>query len=258
MGNPLLVFWTRLFDGDDRPERRILRRRVPMASATQASATIFLVLRRMRAPLIVLIVIFSVSTLGLTLIPGQDPHGAPLAHGVLRRLLRDELHGVDDRLRRDPLPLHLQPAHVGDDLDLPHRRRVGVRDRVAAGARPGAQLPQRAGAPALLPQGPRGCASPSCSSSATGGPGSCSPGRSTRWAAGSSSSTRTRRASTTSTSTPTTPTCPGSSPTRGTRVSWASPVSPTLSATGYSRSPTTTRPTSRPPRPRRSCGRTCR
>lgn len=82
MGNPLLVFWTRLFDGDEqRPERPARRRRVPMASATQASATIFLVLRRMRAPLIVLIVIFSVSTLGLTLIPGQDATGRPWRMG---------------------------------------------------------------------------------------------------------------------------------------------------------------------------------
>ena len=32
MGNPLLVFWTRLFDGDEqRPERPVRRRRVPMA-----------------------------------------------------------------------------------------------------------------------------------------------------------------------------------------------------------------------------------
>ena len=105
-----------------------------MASSRQASATIFLVLRRMRAPLIVLIVIFAVSTLGLTLIPGQDAAGPAVADGLLRRLLRDELHGLDDRLRRDPVPVHLQPAHVGHDLDLPHRRRLGLRDRVAAGA----------------------------------------------------------------------------------------------------------------------------
>ena len=47
--------------GDEPPERRTPPLRVPMASATQASATIFLILRRMRAPLIVLIVIFAVS-----------------------------------------------------------------------------------------------------------------------------------------------------------------------------------------------------
>ena len=39
------------------------------------SATIFLVMRRMRAPLIVLIVVFSISVLGLALIPGVDPDG---------------------------------------------------------------------------------------------------------------------------------------------------------------------------------------
>ena len=50
-------------------------------SSSQASATIFLVLRRMRAPLIVLIVIFAVGTLGLTLIPGQDAAGRPWRMG---------------------------------------------------------------------------------------------------------------------------------------------------------------------------------
>ena len=43
----------------------------------QTSSTIFLILRRMRAPLIVLIVIFSVSVLGLTLVPGVDANGEP-------------------------------------------------------------------------------------------------------------------------------------------------------------------------------------
>jgi voltage-gated potassium channel len=59
----------------------VRRWRVPVASAKQASATIFLVLRRMRAPLIVLIVIFAVSTLGLTLVPGQDDAGRPWRMG---------------------------------------------------------------------------------------------------------------------------------------------------------------------------------
>jgi Trk K+ transport system NAD-binding subunit len=48
-----------------------------MASVAQASATIFLVLRRMRVPFIVLITIFAVTTLGLMLIPGQDASGEP-------------------------------------------------------------------------------------------------------------------------------------------------------------------------------------
>jgi voltage-gated potassium channel len=77
--NPLLLLW-RLFgvEDDRRPPKRW---RVPVASAKQASATIFLVLRRMRAPLIVLIVIFAVSTLGLTLAPGQDDAGRPWRMG---------------------------------------------------------------------------------------------------------------------------------------------------------------------------------
>src|SRR3712207_9355557 len=65
-------------------ERRMRRAtlRAAAASAAQASATIFLVFRRMRAPLIVLIVIFAVSVLGLTLIPGQDAEGRPWRMGI--------------------------------------------------------------------------------------------------------------------------------------------------------------------------------
>src|SRR6185369_4119323 len=78
--NPLLAFWRRLVGDDHRPARSRLRR-MPVGSATHASETIFLVLRRMRVPLIVLIVIFAVSVLGLTLIPGRDPAGQPYRMG---------------------------------------------------------------------------------------------------------------------------------------------------------------------------------
>ena len=89
MVNPLLAFWRRLVGDDGRPAHaprlvgddgrpaRAPLRRMPHASATQASETIFLILRRMRTPLIVLIVIFAVSVLGLKLIPGQDAQGHP-------------------------------------------------------------------------------------------------------------------------------------------------------------------------------------
>ncbi|HEX6936311.1 MAG TPA: potassium channel family protein [Actinomycetes bacterium] len=77
MGNPLLAYWHRMFDGrrHDRPSDAPPR--TPVPSVTQASTTIFLVLRRMRIPLIVLIVIFAVSVFGLTLIPGRDENGQP-------------------------------------------------------------------------------------------------------------------------------------------------------------------------------------
>ena len=43
------------------------------------TSTIFLVLRRLRTPLIVLITIFAISALGLTLMPGPlDPNGGQL------------------------------------------------------------------------------------------------------------------------------------------------------------------------------------
>ena len=82
MGNPLLTFWMRLMhqEDDHRSARRAVRR-IETGSTAQASATIFLIMRRMRAPLIVLIVIFAVSVLGLTLIVGQDSAGRPWRMG---------------------------------------------------------------------------------------------------------------------------------------------------------------------------------
>ncbi len=48
-----------------------------MVPRAEGSATVFVVLRRMRAPLITLIVIFFISVLGLSLIPGVDAEGRP-------------------------------------------------------------------------------------------------------------------------------------------------------------------------------------
>jgi voltage-gated potassium channel len=85
VANPLLDLWLRLLGQareEERPHRlsRRLRRRIPRASAVQAEATIFQVLRRMRTPLIVLILIFAVSVLGLTLAPGEDPDTGAVAY----------------------------------------------------------------------------------------------------------------------------------------------------------------------------------
>ncbi|WP_205650326.1 potassium channel family protein [Actinoplanes solisilvae] len=52
-----------------------------MARPSEGSPTVFLVLRRMRAPLIVLILIFAISVFGLTLIPGRDAAGQPMRMG---------------------------------------------------------------------------------------------------------------------------------------------------------------------------------
>ena len=41
------------------------------------NSAFFLVLRRMRAPIIVLIVIYAISVIGLTLVPGVDAEGKP-------------------------------------------------------------------------------------------------------------------------------------------------------------------------------------
>jgi voltage-gated potassium channel len=68
-----LQAWRHLVRGDDR--RRRPRRRTSFTGSAETSSTIFLIFRRMRAPLIVLITIFAVSVLGLTLIPGRDAAG---------------------------------------------------------------------------------------------------------------------------------------------------------------------------------------
>ncbi|GAA1429472.1 hypothetical protein GCM10009616_11620 [Microlunatus lacustris] len=73
MSNPLLVFWAQLFSQPEPVSRPPARAHI--GTSAQASSTIFLVMRRMRAPLITLIVIFSISVLGLSLVPGVDPDG---------------------------------------------------------------------------------------------------------------------------------------------------------------------------------------
>lgn len=81
MGHPLADLWRRRVSHQpDAAQRRGWRR--PLSSDVQASATIFLILRRMRAPLIILILIFAVSVLGLTMIPGRDDAGRPTRLGV--------------------------------------------------------------------------------------------------------------------------------------------------------------------------------
>src|ERR687894_1433183 len=76
MSSPLLIFWAQLFGGR-RGSGSHVRPRAQIESSSQASSTIFLVMRRMRTPLHTLIVIFFVSVVGLTLIPGVDPEGRP-------------------------------------------------------------------------------------------------------------------------------------------------------------------------------------
>jgi voltage-gated potassium channel len=76
VSNPLLIFWQQLF-GPRRAAADEDVSRTHLEFADQASATIFLIMRRMRTPLIVLILIFAVSVFGLTLVPGQDADGRP-------------------------------------------------------------------------------------------------------------------------------------------------------------------------------------
>lgn len=76
MVNPLALFsarpWARRSRGS---ARRVV---VEIPDDTPTTDAIFLVLRRLRVPLIVLIVIFGISVAGLTIIPGQDADGNPV------------------------------------------------------------------------------------------------------------------------------------------------------------------------------------
>ncbi|GIE95478.1 hypothetical protein Ari01nite_29430 [Paractinoplanes rishiriensis] len=74
------TWWRRLLGGAEiRP--RAARQWIRSAAAAQGPPTVFLVLRRMRVPLIVLISIFAISVLGLTLVPGQVVEGRPTRMG---------------------------------------------------------------------------------------------------------------------------------------------------------------------------------
>ncbi len=82
MANPLLAFWYRIFV-DQEEGRREPGEEPGLPDITdQPSAGILLVLRRMRIPLIVLIVIFAISVLGLTIVPGQDAQGRPVRMSI--------------------------------------------------------------------------------------------------------------------------------------------------------------------------------
>jgi voltage-gated potassium channel Kch len=52
------------------------------ASETEPSAAVFLVMRRLRVPLITLVLVFAVSVFGLSLIPGEDGDGNPVRMSV--------------------------------------------------------------------------------------------------------------------------------------------------------------------------------
>ena len=80
MGNPLLNFsarpWSRRSSGTAR------RRVVPVPAGGPSTDAIFLVLRRMRAPLVLLVAIFAVATFGLAAMPGRDADGNPVRMSV--------------------------------------------------------------------------------------------------------------------------------------------------------------------------------
>jgi len=80
MSSLLAGFWQQLQRGNGRDAARRRERHVRLVPAARESG-LFLVLRRMRAPLVALIVIYAVSVLGLTLIPGVDGQGRPWRMG---------------------------------------------------------------------------------------------------------------------------------------------------------------------------------
>ena len=60
-----------------RPRRSLRVRAVQVPQEVPSTDALFIVLRRMRTPFVVLIVIFNVFVIGLTLIPGVDADGHP-------------------------------------------------------------------------------------------------------------------------------------------------------------------------------------
>ena len=80
MANPLLLFLARTAE---RRRASARRRAVAVPREVPTTDAIFLALRRIRVPLITVILIFSVAVLGLVVIPGQDADGNPTHLSVL-------------------------------------------------------------------------------------------------------------------------------------------------------------------------------
>ncbi len=117
---------------------------LPGARGPQVSSPgVFLVLRRMRVPLIVLIVIFAVSVLGLSLMPGEDAAGRPDRMGIFDAFYFVSYTATTIGFGELPHGVHRGAADVGHVDDLPGRHRVGVRDRLAALADAGPGLSAR-------------------------------------------------------------------------------------------------------------------
>lgn len=74
MPSPLTVLMTRPFRRDPNELRRV---RVAVPTPEDSTDAIFLALRRIRGPLIVLVTIFTIAVLGLSLIPGINDRGQP-------------------------------------------------------------------------------------------------------------------------------------------------------------------------------------
>ena len=145
-------------------------------------------------PLITLIVVYAISVLGLALMPGTDPAGQSVAPGLLPRVLRDELHRDDDRVRRTALSLQRRAARLADPVDLPVGDRLDLRPRLDLRADHRSDLPQHRGAGASSAGGRRDSPTRSSSSAAAARAARRWPVRSTGWATGSCSWTSARTA----------------------------------------------------------------
>lgn len=75
MANPLLLLTSRNYHRGDRTPLR--RAKVDIPRDVPSTDAVFLVLRRMRGPLIALIVVFAIAVAGMSLMPGVDDAGHP-------------------------------------------------------------------------------------------------------------------------------------------------------------------------------------
>jgi hypothetical protein len=99
------------------------------------SDILFLILRRLRAPLITVIIVYAISVGGLALIPGLAPEGLREPMSIFHAFYVMSYTATTIGFGEIPHPVHRRAAPVGHVRDLSVGDRMGVHAGLRGGAR---------------------------------------------------------------------------------------------------------------------------